>query len=399
MIKLKYHLVAFLMLCFGMGFSQSLFLPHEIGLKRKGKSTIEDIAFFDYTYKGESIDLRHFKSINPQLIAPDFITIKVPYSIASKDITVLIGLINGVKANEDAVVIWLAENYTTEKITFFVDKNLDRTFDESTEVIYLTSNSKPYEVILQPENINIPTQQMWLKVPRRKKTRNFGVNEKYKVIDRFSAEVELGVGVGKLRYWYNNLDLGFPTWYSVNFTKKNIGTSLSYNTKLLRLSLNANYQNAYSYTSYLNVRFDNPEVVINPNGTTRVKENVLVETNFDRHETHRFQYGASLGLRVHVSRVLEIQPFLGIGQTRYSSGIYDGDRYNDDKKFKLSSSNFIKAGLRFEIVAKGNNAIYLDFSFQDNQWEPEGLLDDIEYDNLDVKNQDWGMSFGYKIGL
>ena len=202
-----------------------------------------------------------------------------------------------------------------------------------------------------------------------------------------------------MTYSYQNLDLGFPTWYTINFSEKNIGATFSYNLKRFRFGLNTTYQNVFSYTSYLNVRFDNPREVIDPTtGRRRIIENIGVETNQDEHPKNRFKYGGTIGFRLHPTQNVVIEPFISYGQIRYSGG-YIGNRFEDGNNFKMKSNNYQDIGMQFEFVSGRFQAVYLNFLYQQTNWKPIGFFETIPHNDLVVKDSVWRFTFGYRIGL
>ncbi len=388
-----------------LGLAQTLVLPYDIADKRTGKTQIQQVTFYAYPYQNENIDLRDFKRREPRLQAPDFMMIKGPELMGRKNLTVLIGLIEGVESNEDALIIWLAADYETNNITFFLDNNLDRVFNEKDRFFKLSSTDAAVVVTVKPEKGNIPAQKLSLKVPHQKaeykdtSTPNSRSKRKLKIINKLAIGLNVGVGVGSLSYRYDNLDIGFPTWYDVNLTEKSVGATLSYNLRYLRFAISANYENTFTYTSYLNFRFDEPEERINSTTGPRIIENVSVDRNLDKHSTHHFQYAMTLGLRLHPTKGMEFQPFVTVGQINYMSGQYSSNRYTDDMLFDLPSRYFYDLGLRVEFTTAAYQAFYLDLIYQNRFWRPEGFFELIPHNNLEISNQIWKMTFGYRFGL
>jgi hypothetical protein len=367
--------------------------------KRAGKELKEDVVFYSYPFVSADIDLRDFKQKHPGLKAPDIIEIKEPPITNSDNLILLIGLIGGVEANEEAIVIWIAEDFNKNDVTFYLDKDLDRDFSTNTEIKILRHSDAAYPVTIKPSRGNIPEQQLSLKVPRKRGEPIVNIHKQSKIYKQLAIGINVGAGIGSLKYDYLNLEKGFPSWYTINFSVKGLGTSVSYSTRNLNFEINANYQNIYSYTSYLNIRFDNPEIRIDANGNRTKIENVQVERNFDRHSTHRLQYSANVGLRIHLSKTIEIQPFIGVGQTIHNNRQYIADRYDNSNAFTLNPMLFLQGGLRFEFLSKTDRTFFFDFYYQDNEWRPEGFFESIPHDNLKVDHRLWLFNIGYRIGL
>ena len=383
----------------GALFAQSLFIPRQMSDSRRGKETQEQMVFYAYPYTSNTIDLRDFKKRHPNLEAPDQIELDLTDLSSAFRMTALIGLIDGVAPTEDAVVIWLAANYRSNEVTFFIDYDLDRKFNLAEDILILRSKDPVQELTITPANPDIPQQKFSLKVPPKRKRKSSISKPNYKILSQFAIGAFAGAGISSLEYEYDNLEKGYPSWYSINFTEKNVGLSLSYNTFPLRFAISGNYQNIYSYTSYLNIQFDKPKVVFDPTtGRQTVIDNVEVNRNFDRHPTHRFQYAATIGLRLH-TRVAEFQPFFSVGQTSYSPGTYVGNRYDDGNDYRLPASNFFETGLRFEFAVGPYRALHLDLAYLRSQWRPEGYFEAVPHENLKIKYQMWRLRIGYRLGL
>ena len=403
-MKLKIFLSFCFLFFFVFGWTQvgggGLILPYEVGDKRKGVENQEQISFIAYPYQEAEIDLRDYKKRNPQLKIPDFITINPPDLVFYDKMTVLIGWIKANGQNEESLVIWLADNYDTNEVTFYLDKRLSRDFKNDVEVLKISSDDKPVQVFIDADKSNARSQELWLSVPKKVVKTVKAKKDKSKIQNQFSAGFQAGVGFGSLSYIYDNLDKGFPTWYSINYTEKNLGLSLSYNTSYLRFSLNGLYQNVFYYTSYLNVRFDEPERKFSPSlGKYITIDNVQVENNLDRHPTHHFQYSATLAARLFLLKGVEIQPLITVGQTVSSPGIYEGDRYEESQQFEMPPNTFFETGMRFEFLSGVQKSIFIDVLYNRSQWKPKGFFESVPYENLEVDNATWKIAFGYRFGF
>ena len=400
-MKLKFFLPFIFLFFYLLGYSQSggggLILPYEVGDKRKGIGNQEQISFISYPYDGAKIDLRDYKKRTPQLKIPDFITIIPPDLVSYDNMTVLIGWIKANGKNEESLIIWLADNYYTNEVTFYLDKRLTRNFLKDAELKRINSFDKPVKVIIKSNN---NSKELWLSVPK-KVARSIKLNKsKSEIINQFSVGFLAGVGFGQLTYVYDNLDKGFPTWYSVNYTEKNLGLSISYNTSHLRFSLNGLYQNVFYYTSYLNVQFDEPERRFSPSiGKFIIIDNVQVDNNLDRHPTHHFQYSATIAARLFLLKGVEVQPLITVGQTVYSPGIYEGDRYEKSQQFRLLPNTFFETGMRFEFISGQQKSIFIDVIYNRSQWKPKGFFESVPFENLEVENSTWKITFGYRFGF
>lgn len=374
-------------------------LPFQMSDKRQGKKYQEDLTFWAYPFRGAEVDLRDFKKRVPEFQGPDMLSIVTPDLAPFENPTLLLGLIKGFKNDVDALVIMLAMNYEREKVTFFIDKTLDRNFIDGVEIKQLSAKNKPYEVTLYPEKGNISPQKIWLKVPKPVETAsatNRRIQAKTKIIDQFAVGIHLGIGVGKLDYIFDNLEKGFPTWYDVDYVEKNVGLSVSYNTRRFRFEVNSTYQSLFYYTSYLRTRFAERQFI----SPGYIRENIETLTNQDRHSSVRqFNYGATLGLRFHLAEAIEIQPFISYGRIHYGSGEYQKNRFDSEAVYNLSPSSFLEGGLRFEFMINQANGLFLDVIYHRNTWRPEGYFESFQYENLDLNNRVWKGNIGYRIGF
>lgn len=381
---------------------QTLVIPHAIDDKVAGKDIQQGIDFYQYPYVSEKIDLRVFKKTYPNLEAPDFITVKAPDLSEFQTVTVLLGLLNGLKADSNAVVIWFAGNYFSEEVTFFVDVMMDRNYLNDGPPIVVKIGQNPVPTVIYPAGYHHKGLQLSLQVPKKLKFKNFGAlsNRKYKITNQLSIGLHVGFGSGSLNYQYDNLEKGFPTWYTVNNAEKNIGLSLSYSLLRFRIGLSTTLQNHFYYTSYLNIRFDHPVIRVDPNTGQRVKiDNIQIERNQDIHGKNRIQWALNVAYRMHLGETTELQPTIGMGKTTHLSGEYVADYTGDQEVYKLPASSFMEGGVLFEFTTGAHKAFFIGMTYNKIWWKPKGFLENIPHENLKTNFKTWKGHLGYRIGL
>lgn len=386
------------------GNQQILVLPDQIADKRKGKESTSEVKFLEYPYQGERIDLRDFKKNHPLLVAPDFVTIKAPDLAGFGQLNVLIGLIEDVKPDFNAVVIWITATDQSQEVSFFLDHNLDRNFKKDLEIIKLNHRDAPYKVTIKPKRGDIPTQVLYIKIPKPKpepKNKRSVSNlkkQKAKLVNKLAIGAQAGVGIGNLYYEFDNLAKGYPTWYDVNYSQKGAGLHISYNTYRFRLELAGTFQNHFYYTSYRNIRFGEP-VFPEPGSSIAVIDNVQVDRNLDEHDRNYFEYSATLGIRFHLSPGMDLQPYFGVGQLAALSGEYVGDRRIGEAGIhELPASTFYQGGIRFNFTTGYYQSLFIDLAYQNLLWRPKGFFEEFEFENLDIDNQIFKFSIGYRFG-
>lgn len=379
--------------------SQSLILPQEVGNKRSQEFSISNVSFYEYPYISDAVDIRDVKRKYPNLNAPDTIHIRTNFISSQYDLTLLIGLENKENLTESDLIIWLASDYHTNEVLFFLNKNQNRDFDTNPDFLSLTSSDDVYTVILNRNTPGSNEMRLRLIVPKTKnKPRKSTKRITNRILNSLAIGLHFGIGTGGLSYKYDNLDIGFPTWYDINFTEKGMGLELSYNLPIFRFAVLANYNNSFSYTSYLNVRYDEPELFVSQlTGRTMIMENVDIQQNRDLHTNHKLDYAAVIGLRWHL-KSLEIQPFVSLGQTLYLPGEYAGNRHSD-QRYNLPSSLFYEAGMRLEFAVASHRSIYFDFSIHRGNWRPDGFFETIPFDNLVIDHGYFKFKAGYRLGL
>ncbi len=381
-----------------------ILLPQQYEKNVSKKSSAIQETFYEYPYTGNAIDLSDFKKIHPQADLPDTLQIDAPLLDTSSSPIILMGYFKQTQLHTtDAFVLLLVENINKQFVTFYVDKNLDGYYFNDGPPITLEAGNKAYPVEIIPPNQ--PVRTFWLELPEQPDRveailKDFKKKEKIKIINRFTVEFHAGVGSGKTLYQFDDLNRGFPTWYSVQQSEKYLGVALSYDIPILRVGVSATYQNLFHYTSYTNIRHDNPEVLIDPNtNQRRIRENVQIERNIDRHAKNRLQWGAFLMGRIPIKKFAELQPIVAVGKISTLPNEYLSDtRRGVNISYALPANTFIETGLRFEFTAGQQRAFFIGISRYELQWKPSDFLEEGQANYQSTANT-WKALLGYRLAL
>lgn len=382
--------------------SQAIFIPHSVDIAVDEGEQTQDIIFYQYPYLTVQVDLRDFKKKFPNLIAPDYLTIQPPELQTFQSLSIMMGLLSGEKQDSNALVVWIVGDYFSSEASFFIDKNMDRDYQNDGPPMLIKPGRTPKSVIIVQKGPPQKAHELFIQVPKkaREKLVNPGNSQKLKIGNQLSFGFNLGFGSGNFFYQYDNLEKGFPTWYTVNFSEKSLGLSLSYSFPHFRVGLSGILQNHFYYTSYLNIRYDHPEIRIDPNSGQRIKiDNVQVERNMDIHAKNRLQLGLVTAYRIHLKETMELQPVLGFGKVVYLAGEYVADRTSDEGAFNLPASNYLEGGLLFEVATGAHRAFYLGAFYNRVWWEPEGFFEIVPHENLENRVKSWRGQLGYRIGF
>ncbi len=368
-----------------------------------GKETMESsVEFYTYRYTSNRIDLRTFKKIYPNLNVPDFVEVEAPDLSENKGAMVLLGLLDNGQNQLNSIVIWIAANYFDKEVTFFVDQNMDRNYYNDGPAVVLKPGQRRQKIKVMPQGDEASARELFLQVPRdRAKLLGYGDtrSRKRKIAYQLAVGIHAGFGSGGLEYDYDNLDTGFPTWYNVNVTEKNVGINLTYNFPNFLFGINATFQNIFYYTSYLNIRVDNPEFRVDPfSGREVLIDNVDIKRNKDIHARNRFQWGLMAGYRFHI-RSMEIQPLVVAGVTTYMPNAYTPDFSFEEEVFGYSSNPFVEAGLRAEFTTGDGGAFFLGVHGNYTWWEPEGYFESLNQENLNIRFMIWKGVLGYRMAI
>ena len=376
----------------------SIIIPNQYDEKLAGTENTIKENFIPYNYTSPTVNLKPYNARNPGLDLPESLDLLVPSFENYVDSVMLIGYLKESPSDEGVLIILLAGNYVTNEITFFVDRNLDLNYLNDGPPLILQAGKTTHKIQFKPDDG--PARQINLTLPSREEFILERLNPRKVRVRGLAMGVHVGFGLGRLEYQYDNTELGFPTWYNVNISEKNIGLSFSYNLPLLIFRANATYQNLFFYTSYLNVRVDNPRLEIDPNtGQRRFIDNVLVSRNMDIHSKKRFQLGGSLAFRFHIGQFFELQPTFAVGRIFYTPAEYISDRWDDQVIHPLTSSDYWEAGLNMEFAVGRYKGFFLSVSANKTYWQPDDFFEALPQENLEIDNFTWRGLLGYRMSI
>lgn len=314
-----------------------------------GATNKENIEFYHLTYRTSTLDLRLLNKYTDYTV-PESIVITPP-DLSSFDHTVVLVGLYGEKENPN-IIIWLGGNYNYKNITFFLDYDQDRDFTNDKPSMKVKEGSEPINVVLKPE---YGEQNLWLSVPKVNVTAK---KEKRRIYNKFTLGVTAGAGSGELTYVDSN-----PTTYHnyyVNISEKHFGTNVSYYSRYFIVGINASFQNHHFYASY----------DLEPHQTAASSINV----NRDFHSPNKLQLGLQTAVRIPLSAFIEFQPTFKFGYASYFNPEYKKNKFSDEA-YALSSSKFYELGARVEFTVGIENAFFVEFAKNKQDWAPEVLSD------------------------
>ena len=371
------------------GASQVPIVPDQFRVNLEAKEIQKSMKFYQINFRTPTIDLRQLKLLVNEEI-PDSVVV-VPPNLSSFDhVVVLIGLVKG---DASSMVVWLAGNYNYRNITFFIDKDQDRDFTNDVAPIKMKAGNPEREVTLRQGGAD---RKMWLSVPEVEVRRI----EKYKVRieNRFAIAFDMGVGTGEINYSYDDLTIGYPTNYFVKITEKNLTTSLTYDFKHFNVGVTASFQNHFYFTSHLDVKKGEPYFRLISERSI-LEDNIDHHVNLDLHSNNRIQYSFFGTYKVKVGRAMDVQAFLRVGRTRYFVPEYNRLVRAEDQTFPLRTSPFYEIGLRSEFTVGISKAFFVEIARNENQWVPEGFLDDTPHENFESESIIVKLNVGYRFAL
>lgn len=383
----------------------TMFIPQQYEDALSGAERLDDIEFFSYPYVFNTVDVRDMKAKYPELQIPDTIEITPPEFPTFSDITLLMAMLSE-PGSESKLVIWIAGNYERDRVTLYVDETFDRDFTNDGRPKTLKAGKDPLQIKVWPYGKSKRYRNMNIAIPERNNpidnaVRKLGDFSVQNMTNRFSIGIHGGFGASKINYSYDNFDTGFPTWYNVSLAEIQLGLSLNYHIKGLRLGLKGSYQNVKQYTSYYNIRIDEPGYVVNPSNGQRIyRENVATNNNQDLHSSARLQLGLLAGIRINLSKNVEIQPTVSIGYLFYNSGEYISNKFLEPQlSYTHKRDRYMEGGLRFEFVTGRFRSVSLGMNYSLVNWAPEGFAESFNGDNFEKSYSTVGATVGYNIGF
>lgn len=383
-------------------FSQ-LNIPQLYDEKMNGEMNTTNVEFLAYPYQSSKIDLRDIKKRYPQLVIEDFIQIVPPILNGFNDETIVMGIIDKHLGSEAGLIIWIAGNYESNKVTFFIDENGDRNFLNDKKPMVVKGGRSPKSVEVFPYGKNNASRQLFVAVPKKAVTKKKRIKRleksKAKMLNNFSIGLLTQLGTAKLHHEYIKTKDNFPAWYDVNISEKQIGLTANYSLQSFRFGAIGTYQNIFQYTSYFKDRFAEPEI-INQGGSRIFRENIAEDPNRDIHSQHRFRLGLNAAYRLHLSRYSEFQPTIEAGAIYHGNGKYIANKHVEPQlAYDQVFSPFISYGGRFEFATGHHRTLAIGVMFGKVIWEPDGYFESFEGTEIQKSYNNWSIDIGYHFGF
>jgi len=381
-----------------------ILLPIQYEGKAKSKNLQHKESFYIYKAAVNSvIDLKQFKRYKREFDLPDSVNIILPEMNNAIDTTLLIGFIKEKTTSLGHLVLLLANNYKTTEVTFYIDSNLDGNYRNDGKAITILAGTPPINIALlpldeQPFNLSLGVpKRLSIEEEREALIKDLTRKDKNTITNMLAFELHAGVGSGKLTYQFDDLNSGFPVWYTVSQSEKNIGVALSYDFRLLRVGISATFQHLFQYTSYLNTRFAEQEIIVDPT-TNRsiIRENVQVDRNIDDHARSRVQWSTFITGRIRLRNYLELQPLINVGQVSTFPNEYLADTRINIRAYDLPANPFLELGIRFEGTSGNRKALFFGISRSKLWWKPTNFLEEGQV-NYWSKVINWKIMGGYRF--
>lgn len=353
------------------------------------------ISWFELEYKSPSIDLRGLQELTSYQI-PDSVLITPPDISTFLHMVTLVGITGDFK--DPTLIVWLAGNYRANRFTLFTDQDQDRDFNNDRKPIRIRRGG---EVV----HIRITTNQGdqfldLLPPPRNQETRITRP-----IGNGLSLSFSGGLGVGSISYDYQDLSFNQPTKYSVRLVEKGLKVTAAYEWNNIQFGASAAFQNHFFYTSTLEIKKGDPIrlEVPDPNLPGRTTfitiENVEKLTNKDTHSPNRLQtslYGSYL-FRFGSNFVL--QPIVSAGIVTHFDPQYTRIADEEGETYDLKRYSFYEAGIRMEFTTGLSKAMYLEFMYATEQWQPENFLSGIPHESLESGFSVLRFNIGYRFSM
>ncbi len=366
-------------------------LPDQMRINMPDEIEFANVEFFQLNYRTPMLDLRRIKAYKGVNI-PDSVVI-IPPDLSSFDhVVALIGVSDRPKST--GLVIWLAGDYNYKDVTFFVDYDQDRDFTNDKPPLHVRAGGRQKDVVI---SYNGGLRKLTIGVPEIKVKKKERL--KLRIADRFAVALYPGVGTGQTSFEYFDTTIGYPTWYLVNITEKSLNAALTYDTKRFNVGVSVSFQNHFYFTSRLDIQQGEPFFLIDQNGFRILDDNILNLVNIDSHPTNRVQLGLFGSLKLKVSGAIDVLPTAKIGTMNYFNPEYNRFIHQEDQIYPIRWSRFYELGIKTEFTTGIAKAFFVEVAYNDQKWEPVGLLNDTPHTNFRSGSFIWKLIVGYRFGL
>ena len=405
MRKQNYIIISLIMFAISSlaGQQQTIIVPQNYEEALHGTRQIA-VDLRQYPYENNKIDVREMKRLYPGLKVKDHVIIRPPDLSNFQSTTTLMTVAKDPKSEDLELIIWLAGDYNTLDVTFFIDTYSSRDFSDAKQ-IKLKAGGKAKTAYIYPFGTDArEATEMLVRVPKLPGTdlEEFIKQRKYKkrIRSNFAIGAFAGFGSGKIHHDYTSTLTNFPGWYDVVLSEKLVGISISKYFQRFKIEAKGTYQNIFQYTSYFKLRYGEPEITFSSTGVRNVNENLRVETNQDRHTKHRFKAGLQIAPRFNLSPLMEIQPTIGAGYIFFRDEPYFANKFEGHiRSFEQEPTQFLEFGVNVEMTIGNEQSLSIGFFYNLIDWEPVGYFDTIEGVNLNNYYRGYNMSVAYTFGL
>ncbi len=392
----------------------------------KPESTKEEqLVFFYYQLDQENpsnIDLRHFKKMNPYLAEnlQDSIKIDPPKTDLASDWVYAVGYVESEIKEEGVIVVMLVSEYNSANPQYFIDKNLDQNYlndglpfsfkaSKESKKINLTHflDKSAYNFWLLNPNQN--TELIWKNVKMESDGTRENNNQKRKVKGNkpfmpiskrrphLIAKAGLFFGTGRTTYNYIDQLDGYEYSLDVNTGPKGLSTGLELQWYNVVLGAKLNLQSVYYWTPERRVVYGEPytEIIVE-NGIRRTQhfDNYDKITNKDQFSNQMYTYELQLGYAIQF-RMLELVPYIGLGQYSFEDNYYLPNRYIEEDKYVLENRNFISFGATLNAKVGQNSMIYVSCDQYLMNFEPNSLFNTAIPETLTNEQNQLLLGVGY----
>ncbi len=385
-----------LLFCFAIQ-AQVPVMPDDfrVNLPNQNQGSEATISWFELDYKYPMLNLKGLKELTDHQL-PDSLVIVPPELNLYSKMTVLVGVTGDI--DQPTIIIWLAGNYHTNRITLFTDQDQDRDF---------SNDRKPLKIRRGGElaKIRVITHQGDLMLDLLPPPRLTEVYQLRPVQDGLSLSFIAGIGVGELDYRFIDLTYDQPTTYDVRFVEKGLKAGLTYQWRKFQLGGSVAFQNHFFYTSTLAIKKGDPIrlEVPDPNFPGRTTfvtvENVEKLTNKDVHSKNRIQTTLHGSYSFEFGNNFALQPVMGVGLISYLEPEYTRLDNEENEVYAMKPFVFYEFGLRTEFTVGLQKAIYLEFLRATELWRPENFISTIPHTGLDSNLSIWRFNLGYRFKL